>query len=110
LGNSSYQADGSAQVAYDVHLAGAAFAAAYFYGKLNFGALGSLGEAVTRLFKRQPKLRIHQPEEQAVPEKLQAEADRILEKIHREGQDSLTAKERKVLEEYSRAVRKQRQK
>jgi hypothetical protein len=59
-------------------------------------------------------LKIHQPEdgqaESGIDPKMQAEADRILEKIHREGQDSLSAKERKLLEKYSRAVREQRQK
>jgi membrane associated rhomboid family serine protease len=109
LGNSSIQVGESEHVAYDVHLVGAAFAAVYFYGKLNLGLLGSLGEKAAGLFRRKPKLKIHQPTEEVAQDKLQVEADRILEKIHREGQDSLTTKERKTLEEYSRSVRKQRQ-
>lgn len=39
---------------------------------------------------------------------LDAEADRILEKLHREGQDSLTRKERRILEDYSRRMRQRR--
>lgn len=110
LGNSSFQADGTQQVAYDVHLAGVAFAAVYYYGKFNFAILGSMAESVMGLFQRQPKLRIHQPSDSAIPDRLKVEADRILDKIHREGQDRLTSRERKLLEEYSRAVREQRQK
>jgi membrane associated rhomboid family serine protease len=114
LGNSSIQFNGVKNVAYDVHLLGAAFAAIYFYGKLNFESLGSLGASIGKLFKGKPNLKIHQPEdgqaESGIDPNMQAEADRILEKIHREGQDSLSAKERKLLEKYSRAVREQRQK
>jgi hypothetical protein len=41
-------------------------------------------------------------------EQLSAQADAILEKIGREGQDSLTAHERQVLEEYSRRMQQKR--
>jgi membrane associated rhomboid family serine protease len=110
FGNSgTLDESGKSMIAYDVHLAGAAFAALYFYGKLNFGAIGNLWGSIVSMRNR-PKLKVHRPESQdAIPAKVQAEADRILDKIHREGQESLTSKERQVLEEYSRAVRKQRQ-
>lgn len=112
LGNAKYQVgpDNVTQVAYDVHLIGAAFAAIYFYAGLNFGAIGLMWSKLGGLFARQPKLKIHDPNKELVPDKMKEEADRILEKLHQEGQDSLTPKERKTLEEYSRAVRKQRQK
>lgn len=109
FGTSQYSVGDKVQVAYDVHLIGAAFAAIYFYGGLNFGSIGSLGNKLAGLFSRKPKLKIHDPKRNAIPDKMQEEADRILEKLHREGQDSLSSKERKTLEEYSRAVRKQRQ-
>lgn len=109
LGNSNIQVGESEHVAYDVHLVGAAFAAIYFYGKFNFGMLGHLGSKLSSLFRRSPNLKIHQSADDLALDKLQPEADRILDKIHREGQSSLTAKERQHLEEYSRAVRKQRQ-
>jgi ATP-dependent Clp protease adapter protein ClpS len=61
------------------------------------------------LGRRKSKLRIHRPESaEPVPSKNQAEADRILDKIHRQGQDSLTVKEREFLENYSRQLRKTR--
>lgn len=109
FGTAKYQVGQAEQVAYDVHLIGAAFAAIYFYAGLNFGALGAIWGKITCLVKSKPKLKIHKPTENTLPESVKEEADRILEKLHREGQDSLTAKERKVLEEYSRAVRKQRE-
>jgi hypothetical protein len=37
------------------------------------------------------------------------EADRILAKIHESGQDSLSSKEKKFLEKYSRAVRERKE-
>ncbi len=61
------------------------------------------------MFKRKPKLRVHREEdEESVPTRDEAEADRLLEKIHRQGQSSLTAKEQKFLENYSRRVREKR--
>jgi hypothetical protein len=42
----------------------------------------------------------------ASDEELEArEADRILEKIHASGKDSLTSREKKFLEKYSQSVR-----
>lgn len=115
MGTANYEIVGAAgntvQTAYDVHLIGAACAALYFYGGLSFGAIGTMWSKFVGLTKSKPKLKIHEPNqtENAIPPSIQAEADRVLDKLHREGQDSLTAKERKTLEEYSRAVRKLRQ-
>ena len=50
---------------------------------------------------RRPKLHIHRVEEDE-PGDLNAEVDRILEKIYREGEASLTTKERRTLETASR--------
>ncbi len=93
---------GASNVAYSMHLAGAAFAFVYYQfrwnltgltGSLNFHwpsfSGGGLGCTSTR------------PEEPP-PSDLSAEVDRILEKIYREGEASLTAKERKTLEAASR--------
>ena len=97
---------GAANVAYSMHLAGAAFAFIYYQRRWNLTRL------TERLFnfhwpnflKRRPRLHIHKPEEPppAAPSDLSAEVDRILEKIYREGEASLTAKERKTLEAASR--------
>lgn len=87
-------------VAYDVHLVGAACGAAYFYLKLN---LGRGWKPPRKWGSARGKLKIHQPDKRS--SKLDGQADRILEKIHREGEESLSAKERRILEDYSRQMR-----
>lgn len=104
LGAMSTPPPGVPRVAHDVHLAGAAFA--FLYWKLNWRLgtimptewLGNLKKWLTR-----PRLKIHDPE--PTYENLDAEADRVLEKVHREGEASLTPPERRVLEDYSRRMR-----
>ncbi len=91
------------RIAAEAHLAGAAFAAIYYYGKWNFEWL-KFGWLVDRLSGK-PKLKVHQPE---VTDELSREADAILDKVHRLGEESLTRKERKTLERYSKTVRKGR--
>jgi membrane associated rhomboid family serine protease len=103
------QPEGGARVAYDVHLVGAVFALAYWYFGWNFGRLPG-GRMLARLFSSPPRwikpgpaLKVHDPEEYYG--NLDAEADRLLEKVNREGLSSLTDKERRVLEDYSRRTR-----
>lgn len=114
-GNILGDISGRRGIAYDVHLAGAAFAALYFYGNLNFAFIENLSERV-RLSIRQKQrgFKVHRPEEFEKPEaplsKDEVEADRILAKIHQTGQDSLSAAERKFMESYSRRVRERRAK
>jgi hypothetical protein len=100
-------------VAFDVHLVGAAFAIAYY----RFGwHLGRWWPSISwptwkkNPFKRQPKLRVHRPNADAMDdfEQLEAQADQLLEKVNRDGFDSLTAREREVLENYSRRMRNKR--
>lgn len=96
------------RVALDVHMAGAAFACAYFYFRWNLSRPFSIFSAIGRVpspFKRRPKLKIHDPDQYS---DLESKADPILAKVDREGLDSLTSKERKILEEYSRQARKKR--
>jgi hypothetical protein len=50
-----------------------------------------------------PRLRVHNPEDRY--RELDQRADRILDKVHREGEDSITAEERRILEDYSRRMR-----
>ncbi len=91
-------------VAYAAHLAGAAFAFVYFRQGWNLTRLTSrFAWPAFRWpsFRRKPRLRVHRPDEEQ-PSDLTAEVDRILEKIYREGEASLTAKERKFLETASR--------
>jgi membrane associated rhomboid family serine protease len=97
----------STGVAVDVHVVGILFAFAYFFLGWNFGFLQDL-QGTFRRAKRKllgPKLRVHQ-ENGATDD---AEADRILQKIHEQGKDSLTSKERKFMEKYSRRVRERKQ-
>ncbi|MEL7497995.1 MAG: rhomboid family intramembrane serine protease [Planctomycetota bacterium] len=96
-----YHAVSQDHVAWEAHLAGGAFGMLYFYYKWNFSAISMPS------FGQSSKLRVHRPEGE-IDEKLQAEADRILEKINESGQESLTRRERKTLERYSAAVRKRR--
>jgi membrane associated rhomboid family serine protease len=95
---------GQPRVAHDVHLAGAAVAVLYWKFNWNFGAIMPtewLG-GLQRWWNR-PRLRIHDPE--PTYDNLDAEADRVLEKVHSQGEASLTARERRVLEDYSRRMR-----
>ncbi len=98
-------------VAYDVHLIGIAFAAAYFYGNWNFGFMENVvGTFQTKMGAKRRGLKVLRPDEDE-PGKLsrdEQEADRILEKIHSTGKDSLTKREQAFLEKYSKKVREQR--
>jgi len=97
-------------VAHDVHLAGAAFAVAYWKFGLNFGKLPGL-ERLRRLWRspqkwlraKPPNLRVHDPEQYY--DDLDKQADRLLEKVKEGGLESLSPKERQLLEDYSRRTR-----
>jgi membrane associated rhomboid family serine protease len=92
-------------IAYEAHLAGAAFAFLYYYTGWNLGrwlpSRFSLG-----MLKPRPKLRVHEPDRES---SLSDQVDRILEKISREGEASLTAQERRTLEDASRRYQQRRQ-
>lgn len=96
--NLSY-AFGNSQIAWEAHLAGGAFGAIYFAAGLNFSKWRWPAMRSTRL-------KIHRAE--VVDDRLQAEADRILAKISLEGEGSLTSKERRTLQKYSKLIRNQR--
>jgi len=91
----------SGGVAFDVHLAGAAFAICYF----RFGWRVSHWLPGARLpkFKRRPKLKLHDPKDNY--EELDTEGDRLLQKVSRDGIESLTAAEKRKLEAYSRRMK-----
>lgn len=119
-------------VAFDVHLAGALFAIVYYrFGWRLSNWIPSLpGFARPRSsrgnsrgwwpFKAaagaRPPLRVHRPLDEEDPEstrdtadddfsRLEAQADQLLQKIKDRGIDSLSARERRVLDEYSRRMR-----
>lgn len=91
-------------IAVEAHLGGAAFAAAYYFGKWNFQWLRFDG--LSKRLARKPNLKVHDPGKPR--EELSNEADQVLDKLHREGESSLTKRERKILEKYSRQVRDRR--
>ncbi len=100
---------GQGDTAYDVHLAGAGFAALYAMKRWRLEKLDPAywGFSLSSFTKRRPKLRLHDPDRRVAKE--EAEADRLLEKIQASGIDSLTNSERKLLERYSRRKRESRQ-
>lgn len=103
---SSQSAQGPHAIAFDVHLVGAAFAILYFRFGWNLGRLlpGLSGmRMLLKSFRRKPRLRVHDADQdESDPDE---EGDRLLIKVHREGEASLTTKERRILEAYSRRMR-----
>lgn len=90
------------RVAYDVHLVGVVFALAYFKFKWNLGRLiPHRLSSIKNPLKPKPNLRVHDPDQYA---DIDAEGDALLEKVNHYGIDSLTARERKILEDYSRRM------
>ncbi|HEX5442737.1 MAG TPA: rhomboid family intramembrane serine protease [Pirellulales bacterium] len=93
------------EVAHAAHLGGAAFALLYYFSGVNLGRLAPTSLSPRGLRPR-PKLRVHEPESRE--ENLASQVDRILEKISREGEASLSAKERRFLEDASRRYQQRR--
>jgi membrane associated rhomboid family serine protease len=106
------------QTAFDAHLAGAAFAVAVWGLKINFARLtwldapGKWFKKIGSYFKSRPNLRVHTESAnfsgRDEDEDLEIEGDRILAKISTHGDASLTSKERRTLEKYSRLMRERR--
>lgn len=98
------------QIAFTAHIAGAI--AGFIYQKYQWH-LGSLlsflplrrRRAGGAEFPRVLKVRVHREPESPRRESLDGEVDRLLDKIQREGEASLSAKERATLEEASRRYR-----
>jgi hypothetical protein len=94
-----------AGVAFTAHLAGAIFGLYYYRrGSRHAAAIAERLQGFT--LKRKPRLRVHAPDEE--DDDLSRRVDAILEKIQEHGQDSLTAKERQLLEQASRKFRQKR--
>jgi len=97
------------QVAYSAHLAGIAFALAYFFGGLNLSQLlpGKVKMPSWSLRSR-PRLRVHSPSEEEEFDPYSAsdeEAEMLLDKVRKNGMSSLSETERRKLEDYSRRMR-----
>ena len=91
---------GTAKIAYVAHLAGAGFASGYYLLGWNLSRLGSIPGK--KLLQRKPRLKVHRPD---AAEKTEQAADKILAKIREHGEESLTKKERRIMEDYSRRMR-----
>jgi membrane associated rhomboid family serine protease len=100
--------DGGAQIAYTAHLGGAAFAFLYFRSGWKLSGIMA-GWSPPGRGSRRPNLKVHDPDRRArQDQEMKEEVDRILEKISREGEDSLTRRERRTLENASREYQKKR--
>lgn len=91
------------QIAWEAHLGGALFAFLYYKLGLRFDWL----PLEKWKLPNRSRLKIHRPGE--VDPKLQRQADELLDKIAKQGEESLTGRERKILNRYSKEIRKQRQ-
>lgn len=118
----AHSAGADNRVAFDVHLTGAAYGYLFFRTQWAIGSLAFLGSAAggssparkpssggrggflskLRWPGSRPALKIHQPEERMTV--LDEQADAVLDKLHREGIQSLSPRERRILEEYSRRM------
>ena len=121
LGALGGSGEGTHHTAYEVHLARTAFALAYWGLRWNLGRLPRLAWVEDRLgslFGQQKgsrlrssvpshALRVHAPDDQDDLEEweVEAEVDRCLSKISISGLDSLTPRERQILEEHSRRLK-----
>jgi membrane associated rhomboid family serine protease len=111
VGNVALSLQDTTHIAWGVHLAGIVFAYLYFRRNWNFGFLDFRGMSgrlsqKAKSFTR-PKLRIHKPADDE-PTNLADEADRILDKISKHGEGSLTKQEVRLMQIYSEKLRKRR--
>jgi membrane associated rhomboid family serine protease len=93
-------------VAYAAHLGGAAFALAYYQLHWNLGRLFQWTAGLK--FRPRPPLKVFHPLDDSGDAVDDAEVDRILVKIHREGEKSLTRRERTIMETASRKAQQRR--
>lgn len=92
---------GSTHVAHAAHLGGAAFGVAYKYFGWRFTPAIERFAGWLRSNRRRfarPQVRLHQPSD----DEIRARVDLLLDKIHREGEASLTDEERAFLRDASR--------
>jgi len=104
--------NGASNVAHVAHLAGALFGVLYAWRGWNLDGLSDLPRAWARRFARRPRMRIVRPDDDQATSvrpgddpQLDDEVDRILEKISRSGEGSLTAAERETLTRASQRLR-----
>jgi len=107
---SSFSAE--SRIAGEAHLFGLAWGAAciHWNWQLHWLDWSWPAAAISGLFSGRAKLRVHDPDSgKDGGDRLQQQADAILDKISREGESSLTGRERKILNRYSQQVRDRKQ-
>ncbi|MDA0832006.1 MAG: rhomboid family intramembrane serine protease [Planctomycetota bacterium] len=97
---------GGSNVANAAHLGGAAFAALYHYNGWRLTGLMAFRGFKLHLPKRRPKVQIYHPESNE--QDIDMKVDALLQKIHREGEASLTDDERQILKNASRQYKERR--
>ncbi|MFN0198365.1 MAG: rhomboid family intramembrane serine protease [Planctomycetaceae bacterium] len=97
--------NGGSGIANAAHLGGAAFAALYYYNQWRISTWFSFRGFKFRLPRRSPKIKLHQPEPE---ENLDSKVDALLQKIHQQGEASLTDAERKLLKDASERYKNRR--
>lgn len=103
-GSMGHHAADSANVAFTAHLGGAVFAFLYYHWRWRLEDWLP-GPALWERIKPKPRLRVHDPDTADDTEKA---VDDILKKIQDHGRDSLTRREKRILEEASREYQKRR--
>ena len=95
---------GDSNVAFTAHLGGALYAFIFF--RTRWSLLRIVPGGLKAKLRRGPRLRVHSPQDR--DEQSNQKVDEILKKIQQHGQESLTRKERRVLEEASRRYQDRR--
>ena len=90
-------------IAFTAHLAGAAAAAGYFFSGIRLDSFLHFGGGKGPRMSKRRSLKVFSPG--TTTEDLDREADRILAKLNASGGESLTPKERKTLEAYSKRMK-----
>ncbi|QDV30463.1 Rhomboid protease GluP [Planctopirus ephydatiae] len=99
---------GGTGVAHPAHLLGVAFGWAYFHFNWKITGLLNIFESLQerwKVYRARKRLKVFSPEPSSP---LEEDVDRILAKIHEQGEASLTPKEREILTKASRAYRERR--
>jgi membrane associated rhomboid family serine protease len=104
MGTFGHQTGNGPNVAFTCHLGGALFAFLYFQSGIRLERLMPSRSMLERL-QPKPKLKVHDPES---ADETDEAVDEILKKIQAQGRDSLTRRERRVLEDASREYQKRR--
>ena len=106
FGAMGYRRDEDLNTAFTCHIGGAIFALLYFQSGMRLDRFLPSG-AILKQLQAKPKLRVHDPESTDADD-TEAAVDEILKKIQEQGRDSLTRKERRILEDASREYQKRR--